>query len=157
MSKTTNLLHFLAKYGSLWNIKTNSLSHFFHKTVWIVENLEWIGMTDWMNLLCWYIFIINPMRSCNERTTLHCVESYLYYIILVNKKIFSYEWNEGEKNRQYIYIVENIKFLYTSFSYPFRSEWKWIIYFPTMYVYCIYRPKETVKQTEWICYVDIYL
>jgi hypothetical protein len=22
------------------------------------------------------------MRSCNERTTLHCVESYLYYIIL---------------------------------------------------------------------------
>ena len=37
--------------------------------------------TDWMNLLCWYIFIINAMRSCNERTTLHCVESYLYYII----------------------------------------------------------------------------
>ena len=26
------------------------------------------------------------MRSCNERTTLHGVESYLYYIILVNKK-----------------------------------------------------------------------
>ena len=67
-------------------------------------------MTDWMNLLCWYIFIINAMRSCNERTTLHCVESYLYYIILVNKKIFSEEWNEGEKNRQYIYIVENIEF-----------------------------------------------
>ena len=56
------------------------------------------------------------MRSCNERTTLHCVESYLYYIILVNKKIFSEEWNEGEKNRQYIYIVENIKFIYTSFD-----------------------------------------
>ena len=31
MSKTTNLLHFLAKYGSLWNIKTNSLSHVFPK------------------------------------------------------------------------------------------------------------------------------
>ena len=56
-----------------------------------------IELTDWMNLLCWYIFIINAMRSCNERTTLHCVESYLYYIILVNKKIFSEEWNEGEK------------------------------------------------------------
>jgi hypothetical protein len=42
-----------------------------------------IEMTDWMNLLCWYIFIINAMRSCRERTTLHCVESYLYYIILV--------------------------------------------------------------------------
>jgi hypothetical protein len=26
----------------------------------------------------------NPMRSCNESKTLHCVESYLYYIILVN-------------------------------------------------------------------------
>jgi hypothetical protein len=37
------------------------------------------------------IVIINAMRSCNERTTLHCVESYLYYIILVNKKIFSEE------------------------------------------------------------------
>jgi hypothetical protein len=35
------------------------------------------------------------MRSCNERTILHCVESYLYYIILVNKKK-SEEWNEGE-------------------------------------------------------------
>jgi hypothetical protein len=45
------------------------------------------------NLLCWYIF---AMRSCNERTTIYCVESYLYYI-LVNKKIFSEEWNEGEK------------------------------------------------------------
>ena len=111
-------------------------------------------MTDWMNLLCWFIFIINAMRSCNERTTLHCVESYLYYIILVNKKIFSEEWNEGEKkNRQYLYIVENVKFIIyiralTSFSYLFRSEWKWIIYFPTMYVYCIYRPKETVKLSK---------
>jgi hypothetical protein len=34
-----------------------------------------IEMTDSMNLLCWYIFIINAMRSCNERTTLHCGES----------------------------------------------------------------------------------
>jgi hypothetical protein len=33
----------------------------------------------------------NAMRSCNESKTLHCVESYLYYIILVNKKIFSEE------------------------------------------------------------------
>ena len=39
------------------------------------------------------------MRSCNERTTLHCVESYLYYIILDNKKIFSEEQNEGEKKK----------------------------------------------------------
>ena len=33
-----------------------------------------VEMTDWMNLLCcWYMFIINVMRSCNERTTLLCV------------------------------------------------------------------------------------
>ena len=109
-------------------------------------------MTDWMNLLCWYIFIINAMRSCNERTTLHCVESYLYYIILVNTFFFLRSETREKKNRQYIYIVENIKFIYirvlTSFSYLFRSEWKWIIYFPTMYVYCIYRPKETVKLSK---------
>ena len=55
-----------------------------------------VEMTDWMNLLCWYMFIINAMRSCSERTILHCVESYLYYIILVNKKNNSEEWNEGE-------------------------------------------------------------
>jgi hypothetical protein len=54
------------------------------------------------------------MRSCNESKTLHCVESYLYYIILVNKKIFSEEWNEGEKKIDH--IVENIKFIYTSFD-----------------------------------------
>jgi hypothetical protein len=30
-------------------------------------------------------------KERNERTTLHCVESYLYYIILVNKQIFSEE------------------------------------------------------------------
>jgi len=60
------------------------------------------------------MFIINVMRSCSERKILHCVESYLYYIILVNKTIR--------------YIVENIKLIYirvlTSFSYLFRSEWK---------------------------------
>jgi hypothetical protein len=26
------------------------------------------------------------MRSCSEHTILHCVQSYLYYIILVNNK-----------------------------------------------------------------------
>ena len=56
------------------------------------------------------------MRSWNERTTLHCVESYLYYIILVNKKKNSEEWNREKINRQYTYIVENIKFIYTSFD-----------------------------------------
>ena len=59
------------------------------------------------------------MRSCNERTTLHCVESYLYYIILVNKKIGVKRGRT--KNRQYIYIVENIKFIYTSIDEFFLS------------------------------------
>ena len=104
----------------------------------------WRSRNDRLNEFVMLIYIYNnAMRSCNERTTLHCVESYLYYIILVNRKIFSEEWNEGEKKIDNIlYIVENIKFIYTiltSFSYLFRSEWKWIIYFPTMYVYCIYR------------------
>ena len=47
---------------------------------------------DRLNEFVMLIYIYNKcMRSCNERTTLHCVESYLYYIILVNKKIFSEE------------------------------------------------------------------
>jgi hypothetical protein len=50
------------------------------------------------------------MRSCNERTTLRCVESDLYYIILVNKKIIF----GGVKTK--IDIVENTKFIYTSFD-----------------------------------------
>jgi hypothetical protein len=45
------------------------------------------------------------MRSCNERTILHCVESYLYYIILVNKKKYFLSSETNEKiNRQYVYI-----------------------------------------------------
>jgi hypothetical protein len=73
-------------------------------------------MTNWMNLLCWYIFMINVMRSCNQGTTLHCVESYLYYIILVYKNIFGRVKRGRKQNRQYIYIVENIEFIYTSFD-----------------------------------------
>ena len=42
---------------------------------------------DTLNEFAMLIYIYkNAMRSCNERTTLHCVESYLYEIILVNKK-----------------------------------------------------------------------
>ena len=53
---------------------------------------------DRLNEFVMLIYIYNNvMRSCIERTTLHCVESYLYYVILVNNKIFSEEWIEGEK------------------------------------------------------------
>ena len=94
------------------------------------------------------------MRSCNESKTLHCVESYLYYIILVNKKIFSEECNEGEKKkRPYIYIVENIKFIYTSFDEFFlpvsqRVEMNYIFSdnVRILYLSCYFKsPIETVK------------
>jgi hypothetical protein len=48
------------------------------------------------------------MRSCYERITLHCVESYLYYIILVYNKIFSEESNEGEEKIDNIYTLSKI-------------------------------------------------
>jgi hypothetical protein len=52
---------------------------------------------------------VNAMQSCNEHTTLHCVESYLYYIILVYKKNIFWGVKRGrKKNRQYTYTVENI-------------------------------------------------
>ena len=44
------------------------------------------------------------MRSCNERNILHCLESYLYYVILEIKKYFL----RREKNRQYIYTLSKI-------------------------------------------------
>jgi hypothetical protein len=69
-----------------------------------------------IHLLCWYMFIINATRSCNERTILHCVESYLYYIILVNNFFFLRSETREKINKQYTYIVENIKFIYTSFD-----------------------------------------
>jgi hypothetical protein len=53
-----------------------------------------------VNLLCWYVF-----KSCSERTILHCVESYLYYIILVNKRKIILRSETREKiNRQYTFI-----------------------------------------------------
>ena len=112
-----------------------------------------IEMTDSMNLLCWYIFLINAMRSCNERTILHCLESYLYYVILVNKKIFSEEWNERKKKidniyihcRKYkIYIYEFWRVFLTCFA---ASGNELYIFRQCTYI-CIYRPKETVKLSK---------
>jgi hypothetical protein len=98
------------------------------------------------------------MRSCNEHTTIHCVESYLYYVILVNKKIFSEEWNEWEKkiDNIIIYIVENIKFIYTSFDEFFlpvsqRVEMNYIFSDNVciLYLSCYFKsPKETVNLSK---------
>jgi hypothetical protein len=58
--------------------------------------------------------------------------------------------NNCLKNIQYTYIVGKYKiYLYklrnrqnskplATFSCLFRSEYKWILYLPTMYVYCVY-------------------
>jgi len=62
-----------------------------------------------------YMFIINVMRSCNEHIILHCVESYLYYIILVRIFFFLRSETREKLNRQYTYIVENIKFIIYEF------------------------------------------
>ena len=88
----------------------------FQLLVYILHFLG-VEMTDWMNLLCWYMFVIHAMRSCSEHTILHCVESYLCYIILANEKKYFLSSEMREKiNRQFTYIVENIKFIYTSFD-----------------------------------------
>ena len=79
---------------------------------------------------------------------LHCVESYLYHNILVNKKKYFLRSETREnKNRQYIYIVENIKFIYTSFYEFFlpvsqRVEMNYIFSDNVRQLYCIYRPKK---------------
>ena len=58
----------------------------FQSLVYILHFLE-ESRNDRLNEFAMLIYTYNnAMRSCNERTTLHCVESYLYYIILVNKK-----------------------------------------------------------------------
>ena len=110
---------------------------------------------SWMNLLCWYIFIImlcDLVTNAQPYTVSSPIYITLFWLI---KKYFLRSETREKKNRQYIYIVENIKFIYRrvlrSFSYLFRSEWKWIIYFPTMYVYCIYRIKLSKKSRNKRC------
>ena len=102
----------------------------------------------------------NAMRSCNESKTLHCVESYLYYIILVNKKHIFWGVKRGREKIDYIitciYIVENIKFIYTSFDEFFlpvsqRVEMNYIFSdnVRMLYLSCYFkRPKETVTLTK---------
>jgi hypothetical protein len=128
----------------------------FQLLVYILHFLG-VEMTDWMNLLCWYMFIINAMRSCSERTILHCVESYLYYIILVNKKKYFQRSETTEKiNRQYTYIVENIKFIYNSFDKFFlpvsqRVEMNYIFSDNIRILYLswyVKSPKETIKLSK---------
>ena len=79
------------------------------------------------------------MRSCNESKTLHCVESYLYYIILVNKKnIFGGVKRGREKNRPYIPVSQRVEINYI-FSDNVRI----------LYLSCYFKsPKETVKLSE---------
>ena len=85
------------------NVKIISITRIYFVFFWESRN-------DRLNEFAMLIYIYNnALWSSNEPTTLHCVESYLYYVILVNTKLFSEEWNEGEKKTDniIIYIVEN--------------------------------------------------
>jgi hypothetical protein len=80
-------------------------------------------MTDWMNLLCWYIFII---MLCDHVTNAqpYTVSSLIYICCILHyfskwTKYFQRSETREKKNRQYIYIVENITFIYTSFDEVF--------------------------------------
>jgi hypothetical protein len=98
------------------------------------------------------------MRSSSERTILHCVESYLYYIILVNRKKNLRSETREKTDRQYTrtYIVENIKFIYTSFDEFFlpvsqRVEMNYIFSVNKRILYIswyVKSPKETVKLSK---------
>ena len=64
------------------NAKRISITRIYFVIFW-----EGGSRNDRLNEFVMLIYIYNnAMRSCNESKTLHCVESYLYYIILVNKK-----------------------------------------------------------------------
>ena len=97
---------------------TNIMPKEFQSLLYILHFFGRVEMTR-LNEFVMLIFIYNnAMRSCNERTTLHCVESYLYYIILVNTKYIFGGVKQGREkiDNIIIYIVENIKFIYTSFD-----------------------------------------
>ena len=125
----------------------------FQLLVYILHFLG-VEITDWMNLLCWYTVIINAMRSCHVQ----CVEYYLYYIILINKKQINNLRSETREklNRQYTYIVENIKFIYTSFDEFFvpvsqRVEINYIFSVNILILYLswyVKSPKVTVKLSK---------
>jgi hypothetical protein len=95
-----------------------------------------------------------------ERTILHCIESYLYYNILVNKKEYLRSETSEKINRQYtyMYIVENIKYIYIytsfdKFSFPVLQRVE-IIYIISDNIRIFYlswyvkSPKETVKLSK---------
>ena len=67
------------------NVKRISITRIYFVFFWESRN-------DRLNEFAMLIYIYNnALRSSNEPTTLHCVESYLYYVILVNTKLFSEE------------------------------------------------------------------
>jgi hypothetical protein len=130
----------------------------FQSLVYILHFFGGVEMTDWMNLLCWYIFII---MLCDLVTNAqpYTVSSLIYItqVILVNKKYFRRsETREKKIDNIIIYIVENIKFIYTSFDEFFlpvsqRVEMNYIFSdnVRILYLSCYFKsPKETVKLSK---------
>jgi len=89
---------------------------------------------------------------------------YFNFILVDNKASHSMgisSWNRYVDNIHT--LSQNMKFIYTSFrnvkksghytslSDMFHSDWKWIIYFPKIYIYCIYRVMSKAPKQESNC------
>jgi hypothetical protein len=98
------------------------------------------------------------MRSYNERTTLYTVLSLIYIMLFKSIKKNSGGVKQGREkiDNIIIYIVENIKFIYTSFDEFFlpvsqRVEMNYIFSDNAriFYLSCYFKsPKETVKSSK---------
>ena len=98
------------------------------------------------------------MRSYNERTTLYTVSSLIYIMLFksIKKKSGGVKQGREKIDNIIIYIVENIKFIYTSFDeffLPFsqRVEMNYIFSdnVRILLLSCYFKsPKETVKLSK---------
>ena len=103
----------------------------------------------------------------NQYTCAYTPSTYMYIAPIYTINIHVYRTHI---NYQYIYNIRtlsvNIKFICTSFrnrqnSEPlasfsglFRSEYKWILYLTTMYVYCVYPAMSKKSENLSDLYID---
>ena len=89
---------------------------------------------------------------------------YFNFILVDNKTSHSVEITSWKRYVDNIHTLsENMKFIYTSFrnvtkrehymslSDLFHSDWKWIIYFPKIYTYCIYHVMSNAPKQQSHC------
>ena len=137
---------------------TNIMPKEFQSLLYILHFFGRVEMTR-LNEFAMLIYIYNnAMRSCNERTTLYTVSSLIYITLFKSIRKISGGVKQGRKkiDNIIIYIVENIKFIYTSFDKFFlpvsqRVEMNYIFFdnVRTFYLSCYFKsPKETVKSSK---------